>query len=106
MREAALGNAYRISRNERNRAVVVRSTADGDDAELARSDLRLRVDWPGLANAILADALDGRVARRLADDYSHFIVTPRDGVKTVSGRELQGWLDTWRPPLAALFGSG
>jgi hypothetical protein len=53
----------------------------------------------------MGDALDGRFPRRLAEDYSHFIVVPREGVTTTSGREIQDWLDTWRPPLAALFSS-
>jgi hypothetical protein len=106
VRAAARGNEYRVARIDRHRAVVVRRTADGDEAELARSDLHLRPDWPALARAILGDALDGRFPRRLAEDYSHFIVVPREGVRTTSGQEIQEWLDTWRPPLAALFSSG
>lgn len=106
VREEALGWAYLVSRSDGSRAVVVRRSADGEEVELARSDLRRKVNWPALASSILGDALDGRVSRKLASDYSRFIVTARDARLTVTGRELQAWLDTWRPPLSALLREG
>ena len=44
-------------------------------------------------------------SRKLSGDYARFIVTAPGGTTTFTGREIQAWLDTWRPPLAALFGS-
>jgi hypothetical protein len=106
VRPVALGNAYIVSRGSRNRVVLTRSGADEEITELASSNRRAGVDWPALAKAILADALDDRPTLRLTEDYARFIVTPRAGVRTISGHEIQAWLDTWRPGLSALFTSG
>ena len=105
VRPAALGSTYVVSRDRRNGVVIVRKTAAGDGAELASSRRRLGVVWPAVAQAILDDALDARPPRKLIDDYSHFIVTARGGVRAIAGNEIQQWLDTWRPGLSALLTS-
>lgn len=107
VRPDALANTYTVSRDGRNHVVLTRASAGAKEAAvLAFSNRRARVDWQALARAIMADALDGRPTRRLGADYARFIVTPRGGARTIPGHELQEWLETWRPGLPALFGSG
>lgn len=105
VRPAALGFLYTVARDGRNGVVVTRRAAAGDVVELATSDRRAGVDWRALAREVLGDALDGRPPRGLSDDYARFIVTPRRGLRTIAGREIQAWLETWRPGLSALLGS-
>ena len=105
MRPARLDDAYVVTRDRATGAVATRRATAGETTELARSGRRGRTAWTSLASAILADALDGAAGRKLSGDYARFIVTAPGGTTTFTGRELQAWLDTWRPPLAALFGS-
>ena len=96
---------YTIVRAERRRATVVRRLPNGGTAELARSERLWGIAWPVLAHAILHDALGKPPSRKLARDYSHFLVLPKGGSRVISGQDVQDWLATWQPPLSTIFGS-
>jgi hypothetical protein len=98
VRDSALECAYRIVRPRRGTAAVVREEPATEPVELARSG-----SWAEIARAVLEDALGERPRGKLCRDVGRFLVTPRGGERTMSARELDAWLATWRPPLDAIF---
>jgi hypothetical protein len=100
VRADALASTYVVRREEEGRAELLRRR-DGDEAELAASGRRGGPSWSRLAEALLADALDGPAPRRLVSDYARFLVTPRGQARTFGGEELAQWLATWRPSILA-----
>jgi hypothetical protein len=103
VRDGARGATWLVTRSGR-RAVAARRDADGAEQELARSERRLGLDRVGLASAVLADAIGTEPSYRLASDLSLFLVPPdAHGRRTMSTKELQAWLDTWKPPFETLF---
>jgi hypothetical protein len=98
VRSDALERVYRVSRPRRGPAAVARERPGWEPVELARSG-----SWRTLARAVLEDALVERPGGKLSRDLGRFIVPARGGERTMSGRELNDWLATWQPPLAAIF---
>jgi hypothetical protein len=105
VREDAAERVYVLSRAGRGRAVVLREQPGEPAVELLRTRRRLGVRPVELADAVLRDALDSPPSRKLAMDYARFVVPRRDGVTRITARDLQAWLDTWQPPLSAIFKS-
>ena len=85
--------------------MLARAAGAGAEVELARSGPRRRTRQH-LADALLGDALGVRPPRRLVSDYARFLVTSPGGTRTVTGAELQAWLETWRPSVLAVLASG
>jgi hypothetical protein len=104
VRADALSSTYLVRRDDGTRTVLVRRR-DGEEVELAASGRRGGPPWSRLAQALLADALDGPAPRRLVSDYARFLVTPRGRARTVEARELEQWLETWRPSILATLSS-
>jgi hypothetical protein len=105
VRPDALRAAY-VVRRTGDATVASRRDASGAEHELAAARSRAGLGGSRLAAAILRDALDEPPPRRLVKDYSRFIVPRRGGELVVVGDELQAWLETWRPGLLSLLGSG
>jgi hypothetical protein len=103
VREDALASAYVVRREPDGHAVLLRRRG-GEEAELAVSTRR-GLSWSRLAQALLADALDGPAPRRLASDYARFLAIPRGQERSVTGKELEQWLGTWRPSILATLSS-
>jgi hypothetical protein len=54
--------------------------------------------------ALLRGVLEAPPSRKLARDYARFVVPPHGGgTTTVTGRDVQSWLDTWKAFPASLF---
>jgi hypothetical protein len=98
VREEALERAYRVARPERGPATLLREEPGAEPLELGRSG-----SWGVIARVLLEDALAERPGGKLCRDLGRFLVTPRGGARTMSARELEAWLATWRPPLDAIF---
>lgn len=106
VRAAALAFTYVVTREGPHGAVVRREDGDGVPLRLARSARRVgRPDWRALAHAILLDATATAPATKLAADLGRFIVPGAAESLRLNGTDLAAWLESWRPALAALFGS-
>jgi len=99
VREEAHEHRYRITMPVRGPAVLTRQAQGRAAEELARSG-----SWTALARVMLGDALEDPPAGKLARDLGRFLVVARGAELHMSGEDLRGWLDTWRPPLSTIFG--
>jgi hypothetical protein len=98
---AAIDWTYMVRRPARSRVVVTRTSRDGAEERLLDATRRGRVDWAEVAQRILEDALDEPPVRKLALDYAHFIFLRSGEQRTISGIELDGWLESWSLPSLA-----
>jgi hypothetical protein len=100
VRADALESTFVVRRDDGGRTTLLRLRG-GEEAELAVSRRRGGPSWARLAQALLADALDGPAPRRLVSDYARFLVTPRGQTRAIGGTDLGLWLETWRPSILA-----